>query len=514
MKVLFIYPNINSQVGFNFGLAFVSGMLKAHGHTTRLLNLNEKLDSLPTDEEIKAFVEDFKPGLVGISAVTPQYRSALKIARLIKGFSKTPVVLGGVHATLVPEEVLKEDCFDYACVGEGEEAVLELVDRLEKGQDTTTIYNVWAKKAGPEPERFRAGRIIPNNVRPFVDLARLPRKDYPLFNMQKLIDTEDGWARLMTSRGCPFRCTYCFNHRIVDRYRQETASSTPASGGVGYVRQHPLEEVFGEIEYLQGNYQRIKMFIFDDDVFTLDKAYLREFCKQYRGVTQIPFVVNAHVRAFDEERVRMLKEAGCAIVKFGLESGSERIRRDILHRPMTNEEIEKAFLLAHRYGLHTSAFIMIGLPYEGEKEVMETVELLARIRPGRFRWSIFYPFPKTEAYELSLKGGYIDFDKMQALENFTEASCLNFGPRHNLLISKLQRTFPWFVNRCSSNSVASLYTALTKTVEDMSAEAWQYFGDRVPGMDKELSVLLKKAHCEHYAFRYNSFTAVRSDWEG
>ncbi len=502
MKVLFVYPNINSQVGFNFGLAFISAMLKAHGHTTRLLNLNEKLDRLPTDEEIRMFIEDFQPGLVGISAVTPQYRSALRLARLIKSFSRVPIVLGGVHATLVPEEVLKEECFDYACVGEGEESILELAERLGKGQDTTTIPNIWTR---------RAGAVVANNVRPFVDLNKLPRKDYSLFNMHKLIDAEDGWVRLVTSRGCPFRCTYCFNHKIVDRYSQETGRA-PAE--LGYIRQHPMEEVFGEIEYLQSNYQGIRMFIFDDDVFTLDKAYLREFCQQYRKFTQLPFVVNAHVRAFDEERARMLKEAGCAIVKFGLESGSERIRREILQRPMTNEEIERAFGLAHKYGLHTSAFVMIGLPYEGKEEVMETVELLSRIRPGRFRWSVFYPFPRTRAYELSLKGGYIDFEKMQTLENFTEASCLNFGREHNLFISKLQRAFPWFVNRYSSNSVASLYTALTKTVEDMSSEAWKDFGEKVSAMDRELSTLLKKARCEHYAFRYNPFTAVRSDWEG
>ncbi len=506
MRVLFIYPNINSQVGFNFGLAFVSSVLKAHGHSTKLLNLNEKLDRLPADEEIRAFVEDFRPQLVGISAVTLQYRSAVKIARLIKSFSDVPIILGGVHATLVPDEVLKEECFDYACVGEGEEAVLELAERLEKGQGTHSIANIWTRA------RYNGTvRLVTNNVRPFIDLAKLPKKDYSLFNMQKLIDTEDGWVRLMTSRGCPFRCTYCFNHKIVDRYRQETGKS---SGELGYIRQHPLEEVFGEMDYLQRHYEGIKMFIFDDDIFTLDKNYLREFCKEYDNVTQLPFVVNAHVRAFDEERARMLKEAGCAIVKFGLESGSERIRREVLQRPMTNEEIERAFSLAHKYSLHTSAFVMIGLPYEEKKEVMETVDLIAKIKPGRFRWSIFFPFPRTEAYEMSLKGGYVDFEKMESLENFTEASCLNFGPEHNLFISKLKQTFHWFVNGYSSDAVARLYRTLAKTVEDMSADAWKDFTERVPDIDKELSALLKEAHCEHYSFRYNSFTAVKSDWEG
>lgn len=501
MKVLFIYPNVHAQVGFNYGLAYISAMLKKHGHTTRLLNLNEKLYKIPTDEELKKLVEDFQPGLIGFSVVTPQYPLALRLARLIKGFSNVPILLGGVHATMVPEEVLKQDCFDYACVGEGEEAVLELVSRLEKGEDTTDIANIWAK---------RGGKILENKVRPFVDLSRLPRKDYELFDLQEMIKKEDGWVRLMTSRGCPFRCSYCFNHRIVDRYREETGLSTKE---LNYIRRHPVEDILAEIDHLLGTYQDVKMFIFDDDVFTLDKEYLRDFCTRYTRLTKTPLVVNAHVRAFDEERARVLKEAGCAIVKFGLESGSERIRRDVLHRPMSNQEIIEAFETAHKYGLHTSAFVMIGLPYETVEDVMATVELLGRIRPGRFRWAIFFPFPKTDAYEMSLRGGYLDFKKMQDLENFTEASCLDFGPEHNLFISKLQRTFPWYINTYSENSVAKIYSFLTKIVEEMPPESWQGFKEQVIDLDEELSTCLHKAHCLHYAFRYNTFTAVRSDWE-
>ncbi|MEE9201192.1 MAG: radical SAM protein [Candidatus Brocadiales bacterium] len=500
MKVLFIYPNINTQVGFNFGLASISAVLKQHGHTTRLLNLNEKLHELPGDEEIKKYVQDYAPGLIGMSVVTPQYPTALRTAQLIKkNFPDIPIVIGGVHPTLVPGEVMKEKCFDYACTGEGEEAVLELATRIERGEDTSTSANIWARTNG---------KVIQNNVRSFIDLSKLPRKDYELFDLQHMIDKEDGWVRLMGSRGCPFKCSYCFNHKIVERYRSDLSTSE-----IGYIRRHNLKDVLDEIRYLLGAYQRIKTFIFDDDIFTFDKKFLREFCAEYPRLTKLPFVVNAHVRAFDEERAKLLKEGGCSIVKFGLESGSDRIRREVLRRPMSDEEIIRAFDAAHKYDLHTSAFVMIGLPYETKDDVMDTIKLLGKTRPGRFRWAIFYPFPGTDAYEMSLKGGYIDFEKLRQLENFTEASCLDFGPEHNLFISKLQKTFPWYVNAHAEDSVRDMYSSLSRLIEDMPAEEWETAKDSVIQVDKELSGHLNKAGCKHYSFRYNSFTAVRSDWE-
>ncbi len=500
MKVLFIYPNINTQVGFNYGLAFISAMLKKHGHDTKLLNLNEKLNKIPSDEEIVKYIHDYSPGLIGMSVVTPQYPTALRVAQLIKkNFPDIPLLIGGVHTTLVPDEVMKESCFDYACTGEGEEAMLTLATRIERGEDTSTIDNIWARTNGT---------VKQNNVRSFVDLSNLPMKDYELFDLQHMIDKEDGWVRLMGSRGCPFRCSYCFNHKIVDRYKNDLSTSD-----VGYIRRHSLKEVVDEINYLLRTYRGIKTFIFDDDIFTFDKKFLREFCAEYPKLTNVPFVVNGHVRAFDEERAEMLKEGGCSIVKFGLESGSARIRKDVLRRPMTNEEIIRAFNAADKYGLHTSAFVMIGLPYETREDIMATIELLGQIRPGRFRWAIFFPFPRTDAYEMSVKGGYIDFKKMRELENFTEASCLDFGPEHNLFISKLQKTLPWYVNSYSDNSVGNIYSFLTRAIEDMPQDRWEEAKDGIIPVDGELSQCLNKAGCKHYSFRYNSFTAVRSDWE-
>jgi len=271
MKVLLIYPNINSQVGFNFGVVFISAVLKKHGHETKLINLNEKLDKLPDDNEIQRIIEEYNPKLIGFSAVTTQYQHALKTAKFIKSFCDIPIVCGGVHSTMVPEEVVEEECFNYVCVGEGEEAVLELADKIEQRADTTRIGNIWTKNNG---------KVISNNVRALPKLTDLPRKDYEIFDFQKMIDAEGGWVRMMTSRGCPFKCTYCFNHAIVERYKDETGSSTK---DLNYIRRHSVDDIIDEIEYLLNKYNNITTFIFDDDVFTSSKTYLKEFCEKYQG---------------------------------------------------------------------------------------------------------------------------------------------------------------------------------------------------------------------------------------
>jgi radical SAM superfamily enzyme YgiQ (UPF0313 family) len=501
MKILFIYPNINAQVGFNFGIVFISALLKKHGHETKLLNLNEKLSKLPDNEEIQRIIEEYDPQLIGFSVVTPQYQYALKIAQHIKSFCDTPIVCGGIHATMVPEEIIKEECIDYVCVGEGEETVLELANNLEKQMDTRQIANLWT---------MDGEKTVSNKVRALPDLTKLPRKDYEIFDFQHMIDAESGWVRMMTSRGCPFRCTYCFNHSIVERYKSETGS---AGKDLNYIRRHSVDEVMDEINYLLTSYKNITTFIFDDDIFTSNKTYLREFCNKYKKSVKVPFVANAHIRAFDDERARLLKEAGCIIVKFGLESGSERIRREILHRPMTNEEITHAFECAHKYDLHSSAFVMFGLPYETKDDIFETIKLLGKIKPGRFRWSVFYPFPRTTAYDISKKGNFINFDKMKTLDNFTDDTCLDFGEEHNLFLARLQRTFPWYVNAHCNNSSNGVFSVLTKMIEKTSPPVWEDMKETIIPCDREISKLLKQAKVEHYAIKYNTFTAVNSEWD-
>jgi len=500
MRVLFIYPNLYAQVGFNYGIAFLSAMLKKRGHAISLLNINEKI-GYPLDlDRIRKDIENYNPGIIGFSAVTNQFQYVIEIAQMIKRHFTIPIVCGGIHATITPEEVLNSGYFDYLCVGEGEHALLELVEKLEKGENTSSIANIWLKQNS---------KIIKNKVRPFVNLNSLPPKDYKIFNFQQMIDAKNGWVGIMSSRGCPFKCSYCFNHQMVKIYKTDLKVSTKK---LHYIRHHHCESVIEELSTLLNDYNNIRMFIFDDDLFTLNKEYLSSFCREYTKKINKPFVVNGHIKFFDDEIAHMLKEAGCEIVKFGLESGSERIRKEVLFRPMKNSEIIKAFEVAHKYGLHTTAFVIFGLPYETEEDLLMTIKLLAYIKPGRFRWSIFFPYTNTAAYEISKKGGLIDFEKMRSLSNFTEESCLNFGEQHNLWIKKLQKVLPWYVNAYTDLPSSSLYLTLIQEIKQMDAKTWDEAKTKFFSWDESISQLLSINQKEHYAIKYNEFMAVHSNW--
>jgi radical SAM superfamily enzyme YgiQ (UPF0313 family) len=474
-------------------------MLKTAGHGVRLLNINEQLD-FPLDHNlIRSEIEKFKPGLIAFSVVSNQYQFAEEIAKNIRTYCNAPTLCGGIHATMDPEGVLKSGLFDYVCVGEGEDAVTELAGKLENGGDTDNIANIWTCKNG---------LIIKNPVRPLKNVTELPAKDYEIFDIQKMIDAKDGWVGLLTSRGCPFRCTYCLNHKIVEIYRTDLKQRN-----INYIRHHSVDEIISEIDYILSTYKRVKMFIFDDDLFTFNKVYVEEFCEKYSKKYSVPFVCNAHVKVFDDQIAVALKKANCQIVKFGLESGNERVRSQIMHRYMTNANIIDAFVAAERAGLHSSAFVMMGLPSETIEELYDTINLLGAIKPGRFRWAIFFPFINTEAYHITRNMGLIDEDKMKSLTNFTEESCLNVSPQLHKLIKRLSVAFAWYVNAASDLPVAPMYKNLVAEIDKMSENEWDSYKKDIRRIDSDLSKVLRLDGKLHYSIRYNSFTGVRSDWD-
>jgi len=259
MKVLFIYPSIDCPAGVSHGLASISALLKTRGHQTRLVHVNENLWPIPSNEEILGMVSDWRPGIIGFSAMSQQYEWSCALARDLRArFPDIPLAIGGVHPTMVPEEVASSRLFDYVCVGEGEEAFLRLVEGLQAGADVSSCPNMKVVK--------RTGEVISNPVGPFPDLAALPPLDWDLFDMKRITQVKKGWLSILTSRGCPYKCTYCFNREIVDQYLADKAIQT----GKEYLRHYPVEMVLDEVLRLKALLPDINTIIFDDDLFTLN----------------------------------------------------------------------------------------------------------------------------------------------------------------------------------------------------------------------------------------------------
>jgi radical SAM superfamily enzyme YgiQ (UPF0313 family) len=500
MKVFFIYPNAQSQPGFNYGLGHISALLKQAGHTVGLWHLCEDLHPLPSKKEFITRIQDEQPDVIGFSVVTNQWNYTQELAAWAREVCKVPLVCGGVHTLADPEGVLESNLFDYIFVGESEEAFVEFVDKYTRSEVLRSIRNLGYLENGKP-------RINP--IRPLPDLTAMPMKDYEIFDFQKLIDVKNGWVGLMASRGCPFSCTYCFNHHMVEYYKNDLQCSFRQ---LGYVRHFPVSQIIEEINFLLSTYNNISTFIFDDDLFTFYKDYLVDFCTAYKQATSLPFVVNAHINVFDQVRAEHLAAANCKIVKFGLESGSERIRREILNRKMSNEKIQKSIQLANENGLHSSVFLMIGLPGESLEDLMATIKLTANSLPGRFRWSFFYPFPGTRAYDITKDLGYLDREKQDSLTNFTEGSCLDFGPEHNLFLEKVGKILPWYVNAYSSLPVADFYREKIQELENLDHEQWKEREKTILDEDAQISKELSSQGLSHYAIKYNPFMGVISDY--
>jgi radical SAM superfamily enzyme YgiQ (UPF0313 family) len=500
MNILFVFPNANSQIGFHYGIAHMSAVLKKAGHSVHLLQLCENIAPLPSKAEFIHRVRSLAPDIIGFSVVTNQWPYAKRLASWARQATSAPLVCGGIHTMATGEEILKTSDFDYIIRGEADYAFLNFIEAIEKNEDISRLHHVGL---------IKDGSIVINPVGPLPDLNTLPFKDYEIFDFQKLIDAKNGWVGLMGSRGCPFSCTYCFNHQMVRQYREDLHCSFKQ---LNYIRHFDVKKIIEEIRYLLGNYMNIRMFIFDDDLFTFYRDYVIEFCREYKNTTSLPFTVNAHVGAFDEERACHLADANCTIVKFGVESGSERIRKQVMRRHMKNKSIIKAIHTARRFGLHASVFLMIGLPGETREDVMATIKLMGQSQPGRFRWTFFFPYPGTEAFEITAKTMNIDARKMAELKNFTERSCLDFGEEHNLFLQKIGRIMPWFVNAFSNLPVSGFYKEKIQEILALDAASWEKRADGLYEEDKDISDGFVKKGLRHYAIKYNPFMGVISDY--
>jgi anaerobic magnesium-protoporphyrin IX monomethyl ester cyclase len=423
-RVCLVYPDVGGIEHYGarkyyHGLGYLSSVLKQAGHETSLLYLQQE----PTRDAFLADVAALDPAVVAFSATTHQFPYVARCAAWVKEAAPQRwTVVGGAHPTLVPEEVSATPGVDVVCVGEGEYPLRDMVNAVQEGRDFTSVANLWLR---------REGRLISNPMRPLIpSLDEIPFADRELFDFDQILANNDGWVDLMAGRGCPYGCSYCCNPGLRDRFK-----------GLGkYVRFRSVDNVLTEIRSLAQRYA-VKTLNFQDDVFTLDRDWTLRFCQAYSKEFALPFWINTRVeRINDEEVVSALAHAGCRGVRIGIESGNENLRAEILKRRMSNDDIRRAFAMADKYGLDVYTCNMLGIPGETAAMIEETIALNRQLKPADLQFSVFYPYPMTELYDVCVREGYLQEGK--SLPSYYERNSILCLP--TLSQAELQREYDRF----------------------------------------------------------------------
>lgn len=360
------------------GVLYVGAFLKAHRPETELRILDCPSEGIDTFG-CESFVRNFRPHLVGITALSFTYFDALKASRMIKGIDPSiKVCMGGIHTTLYPEETLMQESVDYVVIGEGELTFSELLSCVEKNETLHTVKGLGFR---------RDSSIIVNEPRDLTDsnLDNLPFPNYDLVNYKRyshVLGVGDITLSIQTSRGCPFKCAFCSHRRTRYRYRS-------------------AESVTKEMEHLVK--RGIRSFFFVDDNFTLQRDRVINICKAItKKKWDIDFKVSSRIDTLDEEMMEYLKQAGCSRISLGVESSHQK-HLDYLDKDVSAEQAISTIEGAHRVGLPIFAYMMIGFPGQTWEEMLEEVRFLKRLKVEYASFSLLSLYPKTELYSRELK---------------------------------------------------------------------------------------------------------------
>jgi len=383
------------------GISALSSVLKAEGHATSLafnpalfddrlfLDIEPLADVFDRTDRVIDEVVASKPDLVAFSVLTPTYQWCLRVARAIKAEIDVPVIFGGVHPSAVPQICLENVAVDYVCVGEGERAIVELCDRLpERAADRpdSPIANLqWISDGelvvGPP------GAFIP-------DLDALPFWDKEIWDPH--IRVADNWLT-MSARGCPYRCTFCFNNFF---------AKLPGRGGGKYLRKRSVDHQMRELLEAKDRFA-IRRVDFEDDIFTTDKAWLEEFLARYKAEIDLPFQCLVHPRYIDDDMASWLKAAGCEHVQMGVQSADEEYKRHQLLRMEKDAHMQKSMRALADAGLDVKLDHMLGLPGEPLSAQELARDLYSTYPPRRIQTFWLTHLPGVELTRKAVEDGHL-----------------------------------------------------------------------------------------------------------
>ena len=495
MKILFIYTDVSTSIGYTAGIGSLSAFLKREGHEVKLIHVSDELD-YPLDlKRINMDIDVYKPGLICFSITTNQWYYSRHIGQNIRKEFNIPIIAGGHHPTSDADNVIEEPWLDMLCLGEGENTLLEVVRRIEGRKEMDEVPNLIHKKNG---------KVIKGLMKAWEhDIDSLPFDDRDVFDYAKIVETRRGWAEVIVTRGCPYACTYCFNKPLIDGYKADLyADNKHNSFGVSKFanRRRSVDSTIRMLKELREKYNNITAFTFVDDIMAKASDWFDEFARRYKEEIGLPYACTSQPLYFNEKLAKQLNESGCKVVKMGVEAGDEAIRKKVLNRNISNECLINVFGIARDYGLKPQSFNMIGIPGESVENMMETVRINASMKPYIVWVSTFIPYPGTELYYESIKKGMIDEAKWHHVDSYRGESVLKEEYLSALEFKKIRVLFRWFLNENLENEAKEMFHANIQELSSLSNEQWQngaverIFNER----DDEIDQYLRRKNISHY----------------
>jgi radical SAM superfamily enzyme YgiQ (UPF0313 family) len=461
MRVILINPN---TFGVNLlppAIGLFTALLKKSGHKVHLFDTSEwDLDNIcveknderesffhlhpsliPPDiddykpelrtsdvfQEFRKEIESFSPDLLAMTVIEDNYEFSIKLLDAITDFD-VHVLLGGVFPSVAPEKCISHPKCNFICMGEGETALVELCEKLEKGKSYENISNLWIKK----PD----GSIIKNPIGSPECIDKNPIHDFTLFNEMRFYRPMNGKMYKMlpveTHRGCPYRCTFCYSSLQMKTYKSTTGES--------FFRKKSLEKVFEEMKAFIERYGAEAFYFWADTFLAYNKREFDQFCELYKEI-RLPFYCQGRVEEIEKGKIEKLMDLGLLRMNIGIEHGNERFRRKVLKRNVSNETILEKIRILESCELQYSANNIIGFPMENRSLAMDTIDLNSNLNTNSLNVSIFTPFHGTALRELAEKMNFCN-ENLIALSNVVQLNMPQF-PAHE--IEGIRRCFMFYV---------------------------------------------------------------------
>ncbi len=394
------------------GLRYVSSYLKAAGHDVEMIFMSSKRDTARadfSDAAVEHFIERVRGrDLIGMSLMTNTFGRASVLTQKVRDAGiKAPIIWGGTHPTVAPDESI--EVADIICVGEGEEPMLQLVEQLEAGKDPTGLGSLGFRAGGP----FGNRENIRNPVRELErELDDYPFPDYELET--HWVAGRDGLEparldnlrgtlhrlRIETTRGCPYPCTFCNNAALLNVYR----------GKGRWVRARSADNVIEEINLARKCFPTVEAVnIVDDLFFVRSEEDIEDFAVKYKREVNLPLELDAFPNTISEAKVKSLSRVPIGLISMGIQSASWDTLKNIYNRPTRVEDIRNGIDIFHRHRIKAEYHYIVSNPYEPEKNVIETMRFIADHHKGRAVLRVFplMFYPGTPLYDRAREDGLI-----------------------------------------------------------------------------------------------------------